>query len=66
MKKTIVALAVMTGLAAPAVALAEARVYGNIHLSINKANSDAAGVYEITMLRCPVILQPLVSKVRKI
>ncbi len=43
MKKTIVALAVMTGLAAPAVALAEARVYGNIHLSINKANSDAAG-----------------------
>lgn len=43
MKKSIVALAVMASLATPAAAFAEARVYGNIHLSVNKANSDAPG-----------------------
>lgn len=43
MKKSIVTLAIAASLAAPAVAFADATVYGNIHLSINAADNDIAG-----------------------
>ncbi len=42
MKKSILALAVAASLAVPAAANAEAKVYGNIHLTIQAVNSDAA------------------------
>ncbi len=43
MKKSIVTLAIAASLAAPAAVLADATVYGNVHLSINAADNDVAG-----------------------
>jgi predicted porin len=40
MKKSILTIAVAASLAVPAVAFAEATVYGNVHLSLNAADND--------------------------
>ena len=44
MKKTLISLAVVAGMAASGAALAEATVYGNVHISINDVDSNANGV----------------------
>jgi len=43
MKKSIVSLAIAASMVAPAIAFADATVYGNVHLSINSADNDIAG-----------------------
>lgn len=43
MKKTIVSLAIAASMVAPAIAFADATVYGNVHLSINSADNDIVG-----------------------
>jgi predicted porin len=43
MKKSILAVAVAAVMAAPAVAFADATVYGNVHLSLNAADNDIDG-----------------------
>jgi len=43
MKKSIISLAVLAGMAASSAALADATTYGNVHLSLNAADNDIAG-----------------------
>jgi len=43
MKKSIVSLAILAGMAVSTAALAEPTVYGNVHLSLNAADNDVAG-----------------------
>ncbi len=43
MKKSIITIAAAAAMVAPAIAMADATLYGNVHLSINAADNDVVG-----------------------